>query len=88
MYEGACVLIVIIDGCFFLPKIRKRKEKEMFRARWQKQNLAAKAYAKHMFSLSCPIQRDYSALVDYLFTLDLGIISEKETERTGGRLRC
>ena len=60
----------------------------MFRTRWEKQNLTAKAYAKHMFSLSCPIQRTYNAPVDYLFTLDLGILSEEGTERTGGRLRC
>ena len=60
----------------------------MFRTRWQKQNLTAKAYAKHMFSLSCLSQRPINAPVAYLFTLDLGIISEEGIEHTGGRLRC
>ena len=81
-------LFSIIDGCFFIPKIRKRKEKEMFRTRWQKQNLTAKAYAKHMFSLSCLSQRPINAPVDYLFALELDIISEEEKDYTGGRLRC
>ena len=60
----------------------------MFRTRWQKQNLAAKAYAEHMFSLSCLSLRQNYAPVDYLFALELDLISEEEKDYTGGRLRC